>query len=40
MKTSLVSAVVMYALAGAISLGVALLIKLLFAAIRRANGSK
>jgi hypothetical protein len=36
-KTAIVSALVMYALASVISLGVALLIKVLFIAIRRVN---
>jgi len=39
-KTSIVSALVMYALAAFISMGVAVLIKLLFAGIRRINRSK
>jgi hypothetical protein len=39
-KTAIVSALVMFALASAISMGVAVLIKALFAVIRRINGSK
>jgi len=39
-KTALVSALVMYGLASTISMGVAVLIKILFAAIRRINRSK
>jgi hypothetical protein len=39
-KTAIVSAFVMFALASAISMGVAVLIKVLFAVIRRINGSK
>jgi hypothetical protein len=40
MKTAIISAVTMYALAFAISLAVAVLIKLLYAVVRRVNGSK
>jgi hypothetical protein len=40
MKTAIVSAVIMFALACAISMGVAVLIKVLFTAIRRVNRTK
>jgi len=40
MKTAIVSALTMYALASAISMGVAVLIKLLFAAVRHMNRPK
>lgn len=40
MKTAIIGAVTMFALATVISMGVAVLIKLLFTAIRRVNGSK
>lgn len=40
MKTAVVSALVMYGLAATISLGVAVLIKILFATIRRINRTK
>jgi len=40
MKTAIVSAVAMFALASVISMGVAVLIKVLFATIRRLNRPK
>lgn len=40
MKTAIVSALVMFALVGVISMGVAVLIKILFVVIRRVNRSK
>lgn len=40
MKTAIISALVMFALAGVISMGVAVLIKIIFAAVRRLNRSK
>ena len=40
MKTAIISALAIFALASAISMGVAVLIKLLFAAVRHANRSR
>ena len=40
MKTAILGALTMFALAAAISMGVAVLITLLFAAIRRVTGNK
>ena len=40
MKTAIVSAIIMFAIAAVISMGVALLMKVLFLTIRRINAPK